>query len=292
MELTKTPSFRLDGRRALVTGAGRGIGLAAASALADAGAHVALAARTTTEIAEAANAIRARGQQADPLTLDVRDVEAVKTTIAAQEPFDILVNNAGTNRPAPFVDVKVEDFDFVFGLNVRGAYFLAQAVARRLIGAKKSGSIINMSSQMGHVGGPNPHRLLRYQARDGRLHQSDGDRVGTSQDPRQHAGADFHRDADDAARANNPIGRGERNSLPRAQTKRKIRSDAEISRKKAQARGRGKCGMLPEHHAAPGRGRHASRCAPARARRRGRAGISVPPCLGQGQKATPESDTT
>ena len=153
VDLTKTPSFRLDGRRALVTGAGRGIGLAAASALADAGAHVALAARTATEIAEAANAIRARGQQADPLTLDVRDVEAVKTTIATQEPFDILVNNAGTNRPAPFVDVKVEDFDFVFGLNVRAAYFLAQAVARRLIDAKKSGSIINMSSQMGHVGG-------------------------------------------------------------------------------------------------------------------------------------------
>ena len=84
MELTKTPSFRLDGRRALATGTGRGIGLAAASALADAGAHVALAARTATEIAEAANAIRARRQQADPLTLDVRDVEAVKTTIAAQ----------------------------------------------------------------------------------------------------------------------------------------------------------------------------------------------------------------
>ena len=81
-------------------------------------------------------------------------MEAVKTTIAAREPFDILVNNAGTNRPAPFVDVKVDDFDFVFGLNVRAAYFLAQAVARRLIDAKKSGSIINMSSQMGHVGGP------------------------------------------------------------------------------------------------------------------------------------------
>ena len=137
-----------------MTGAGRGIGLAAASALADAGAHVTLAARTANEIEEAAAAIRARGQQAEPLMLDVRDVEATQRNIAAQAPFDILINNAGTNRPAPFVDVKVEDFDFVFGLNVRAAYFVAQAVARELVEAKKPGSIINMSSQMGHVGGP------------------------------------------------------------------------------------------------------------------------------------------
>ena len=122
--------------------------------MADAGAHVTLAARTSKEIEEAAEAIRARGQKAEPLTLDVRDVEAAKATIAAQAPFDILVNNAGTNKPAPFVDVKVEDFDFVFSLNVRAAYFVAQAVARKLIEAKRPGSIINMSSQMGHVGGP------------------------------------------------------------------------------------------------------------------------------------------
>jgi NAD(P)-dependent dehydrogenase (short-subunit alcohol dehydrogenase family) len=154
VELTKTPSFRLDGRRALVTGAGRGLGLAAVSALADAGAHVTLAARTANEIEEAADAIRARGQKAEALTLDVSNVEATKATLAAQPAFDILVNNAGTNRPAPFVDVKVEDFDFVFGLNVRAAYFVAQAVARALVAAKKPGSIINMSSQMGHVGGP------------------------------------------------------------------------------------------------------------------------------------------
>ena len=153
VELTLTPSFRLDGKRALVTGAGRGLGLAAASALADAGAHVTLAARTANEIEEAADAIRARGQKTEALTLDVRDVDAMKATLAAQPAFDILVNNAGTNRPAPFVDVKVEDFDFVFGLNVRAAYFVAQAVARALVAAQKPGSIINMSSQMGHVGG-------------------------------------------------------------------------------------------------------------------------------------------
>ena len=154
VDLTSTPSFRLDGKRALVTGAGRGIGLAAASALADAGAHVTLAARTSKEIEEAAEAIRSRGQQAAPLTLDVRDIESMQKTIAAEQPFDILVNNAGTNKPAPFVDVKVEDFDFVMSLNVRAAYFVVQAVARRLIEAKRGGSIINMSSQMGHVGGP------------------------------------------------------------------------------------------------------------------------------------------
>ena len=130
VDLTRTPSFRLDGKRALVTGAGRGIGLSAASALGDAGAQVTLAARTTKEIEEAAEAIRARGQEAEPLTLDVRDVDTMKATIAAQPPFDILVNNAGTNKPAPFANVRVEDFDFVFSLNVRAAYFVAQAVAR------------------------------------------------------------------------------------------------------------------------------------------------------------------
>ena len=154
VDLAKTPSFRIDGKRALITGAGRGLGLAAASALADAGAHVTLAARTAKEIEEAADAIRARGQRAVTLTIDVRDVDAVKAKIAAAEPFDILVNNAGTNRPAPFTEVKVEDFDFVFSLNVRAAYFVAQAVARRLVEAERPGSIINMSSQMGHVGGP------------------------------------------------------------------------------------------------------------------------------------------
>ena len=152
INLAKTPSFRLDGRRALVTGGGRGIGLAAAAALAAAGAQVTLAARTKSEIDEAATAIRARGEAAQALVLDVTDVEAARHAVAQAEPFQVLVNNAGMNRPAYLPDVKVEDFDAIFALNVRAAFFIAQAVARRLIDAKLPGAIINVSSQMGHVG--------------------------------------------------------------------------------------------------------------------------------------------
>jgi NAD(P)-dependent dehydrogenase (short-subunit alcohol dehydrogenase family) len=152
IDLAKTPSFRLDGKRALVTGGGRGIGLAASSALAQAGAHVTLAARTRAEIEEAAAAIRARGEKADALVLDVTDVEAARRAIEASAPFQILVNNAGMNRPALLPDVKVEDFDAIMSLNVRAAFFMAQAVALKLVAAKLPGSIINISSQMGHVG--------------------------------------------------------------------------------------------------------------------------------------------
>jgi NAD(P)-dependent dehydrogenase (short-subunit alcohol dehydrogenase family) len=152
MDLTPTPSFRLDGKRALVTGAGRGIGLTAAAALADAGAYVTLAARTSKEIEEAAKAIRARGQKADALTLDVTDIAAVRQALGEREPYQILVNNAGMNRPKMLPDVTIEDFDVIMGLNVRAAFFMAQAVALRLVEAKLPGSIINISSQMGHVG--------------------------------------------------------------------------------------------------------------------------------------------
>jgi NAD(P)-dependent dehydrogenase (short-subunit alcohol dehydrogenase family) len=153
IDLAKTPSFRLDGKRALITGAGRGIGLAAASALAEAGAEVTLAARSRDEIEEAAAAIKARGQKATALVLDVTDLEAVRLAIEKAPPFEILVNNAGSNRPAPFIDVKIEDFDAIFAINVRAAFFVAQAVARRLVEAKRAGSIIHISSQMGHIGG-------------------------------------------------------------------------------------------------------------------------------------------
>ena len=150
--LPRTPSLRLDGKRALVTGAGRGIGLAAAAALAEAGAHVTLVARTEPEIRQAAEAISAESGSAEALALDVMDLDAFRKAVDEREPFDVFVNNAGTNRPGPFVDVTVETFDMLFGLNVRAAFFAGQAVTRRLIEAGRPGSLINVSSQMGHVG--------------------------------------------------------------------------------------------------------------------------------------------
>ena len=152
-ELPSTPSFRVDGRRALVTGASRGIGMGAAVALAEAGATVTLAARSADDLQGIAGKLAARGLEGEPLALDVGDVEAVRAAVAAGGPFDILVNNAGVNRPGPMTEVTPEDFDFVMDINVRAAYFVAQAVLHGMIAAGRGGTIINTSSQMGLVGG-------------------------------------------------------------------------------------------------------------------------------------------
>jgi NAD(P)-dependent dehydrogenase (short-subunit alcohol dehydrogenase family) len=153
MQLPRTPSFRLDGRRALVTGASSGIGLGAAVALAEQGAHVVLAARSKDKLAEACDAFRAAGHSAEALPLDVGDVDATAAAIAGHGPFDVLVNSAGFARHSAAADTAPADFDAVAALNIRGAYFVTQAVAKGLIAAGKPGSLINVSSQMGHVGG-------------------------------------------------------------------------------------------------------------------------------------------
>ncbi|WP_044563118.1 SDR family NAD(P)-dependent oxidoreductase [Azospirillum sp. B4] len=153
--LPRTPAFSLEGKRALVTGAGRGIGVACAAALAQAGAHVVVAARSEGEIQAVAASIRDEGGSAEALVLDVGDAAGVRATLAAQPSFDILVNNAGTNRPKPFAQVTEEDYDAVLGLNLKAAFFVAQAVADGMVAAGRGGSLIHMSSQMGHVGGPN-----------------------------------------------------------------------------------------------------------------------------------------
>lgn len=155
MSLPCTPSFRLDGRCALVTGAGRGIGLAAACALAEAGAAVTLVARSVDEIEAAAAELRQAGHDAMAVALDVSDLAAVAGFFTARPAFQILVNNAGTNRPKPMMEVSEADYDAVLDLNLKSAFFVAQGCVARLIAEGLPGSLIHMGSQMGHVGGPN-----------------------------------------------------------------------------------------------------------------------------------------
>ena len=127
--------------------------MAAAAGLAQAGAYVVLVSRTKDEIDAAAAQIREEGGRAEALVLDVTDLAAVRAAIETHAAFDILVNNAGTNRPASFLDVTEQDYDAISALNQRAAFFVAQAVARRMVQEGKRGSIIHISSQMGHVGG-------------------------------------------------------------------------------------------------------------------------------------------
>lgn len=153
MKLPHTPSFRLDGRAALVVGASSGIGLAAAAALAEAGARVTLAARSADRLNEVVSAFAEAGYAARAMALDVQNVEETEAKIAESEPFDILVNSAGIARHAPALQTSLADFDLTTGINLRGAYFLTRAVASMLISAGRPGSLINISSQMAHVGG-------------------------------------------------------------------------------------------------------------------------------------------
>ena len=149
------PGFRLEGKRALVTGAGRGIGLAIARAYAASGADVTLCARTEEDIETEAAALTAAGLHAEALVADVTDTIGFAGRVASRPAFDVFVNNAGTNRPKPLTDVTEEDYDAVMGLNVRAAIFAAKAVTASMIKSGKGGSVINISSQMGHVGAAN-----------------------------------------------------------------------------------------------------------------------------------------
>lgn len=151
--LPRTPSFRLDGRRALVTGASSGIGLGAAAALAEAGAHVVCAARGRERLASVVEAIGAAGGSAEAVALDMANVEAMRQTIAGLGGLDIYVNSAGAARHSPALETRLADFDDVADINWKAAHFSAAEVARGMIARGKGGSIITVSSQMGHVGG-------------------------------------------------------------------------------------------------------------------------------------------
>ncbi len=155
MTLPATPSFRVDGRRALVPGAGKGIGRAGAVALAEAGAEVVLAARTLPEMEETVAELAAAGLRARAVRLDVTDRAAVRAAVAAEGPFDVLLNNAGTNIRAPFLEVTDASLDALLQLNVAAMFTVAQAVAAGMVAAGKPGAIINLSSVNGHVAGAN-----------------------------------------------------------------------------------------------------------------------------------------
>ena len=155
MTLPRTPSFRLDGKRALVTGGTRGIGLGASVGLAEAGAAVTIAARTASDIEALVNQMADAGLGAEGVALDITDNDAVRQFIADVEPFHILVNSAGTARHSSFAEITPANYQAVMDLNLSATLFVSQAVVARLMESGLPGSIIHISSQMGHVGGPN-----------------------------------------------------------------------------------------------------------------------------------------
>lgn len=150
-DLPRTPSFRLDGKRALVTGASSGIGLGCAAALAEAGADVTCAARGRARLDEAVDSLTTQGWAARAFELDQADLTSLQPVF--EQPFDIVVNSAGLARHAPALETTPEDYDAVMSVNLRAAYFLSVYAAAALRKAGRVGSIIHISSQMGHVGG-------------------------------------------------------------------------------------------------------------------------------------------
>lgn len=151
MKLPRTPSFSLAGKRAFVPGGSRGIGLGCAAALAEAGAHVVIAARGLDAVEEAVSAIKEAGYDAEGLSLDVTDQIALRSAMERIGPLDILCNSTGLARHGPAIETQPEDYDAVTDINARAAYFLAVGAAHAMWDS--GGSIIQISSQMGHVGG-------------------------------------------------------------------------------------------------------------------------------------------
>jgi NAD(P)-dependent dehydrogenase (short-subunit alcohol dehydrogenase family) len=150
--MTAAKKYDLSGQLALVTGAGRGIGKACARSLASAGADVVLTARSVKQLENVQNEITSSGGKASIHVADLLKMESLQE-LKKFGPFNILVNNAGNNIPEHFCDVTEDSFDKVIQLNVKSAFFVAQAIAQGMVESGIKGSIIHISSQMGIVGG-------------------------------------------------------------------------------------------------------------------------------------------
>jgi NAD(P)-dependent dehydrogenase (short-subunit alcohol dehydrogenase family) len=155
--MAENPSFSLEGRRALITGASRGIGAALAMGLARAGADVALAARDLEGLKQIEDAIKADHHNALSLAMDVRNVAAAKAAVEAARKqlggLDILINNAGVEEVRDSLEVDEALWDKIVDTNLRGAFFCAQAAARGMAEAG-GGAILNICSLTSEVGVP------------------------------------------------------------------------------------------------------------------------------------------
>ncbi|MGC6517564.1 MAG: SDR family NAD(P)-dependent oxidoreductase [Candidatus Puniceispirillaceae bacterium] len=153
MAMHNTPSFRLDGKKALIPGGATGIGFGCACALAEAGAEVTIAARRKDVVDEAADCLRKEGYQAEGLSMDISDISGTKSLLQANGTYDVVLNCAGIARHKPALESVEQEVSEVIDINLKGAYFLLVNAAQMLIDAGRPGSLITMSSQMGQVSG-------------------------------------------------------------------------------------------------------------------------------------------
>ena len=150
--------INLKNKTALVTGAGKGLGKACAIALAEAGAKVVILSRTKSDLVKVSKIIKKTKGSSQLFVCDVTNLEYLKRVLRKISRLDILVNNAGNNRPQHFTKVSQENMEYLTNLNMKAAFNVAQLCSQKMVKAKNrkkiGGAIVNMSSQMGHVGGP------------------------------------------------------------------------------------------------------------------------------------------
>ena len=151
-------NYNLKNKTAIVTGAGKGLGRACAIALAEAGANLVIISRTQKDLNEVSKKIKKLKSKCKSYVCDITNYNEIKEIINKQPKIDILVNNAGNNIPEHFTKVKTKNMEYLVKINTVATFNLAQLCALKMIKSKNrkkiGGAIVNMSSQMGHVGGP------------------------------------------------------------------------------------------------------------------------------------------